>query len=152
MRVKAPERPIKLLVAPGLPLVRADADKLRRAVQNLIDNAIKYSPSDSTIAVRVQAVEREMRIAVHDEGIGVPKEEQEHIFERFHRVDTSLSRTTPGVGLGLYIVKAIIDAHGGRAWVESPGAGQGSTFIISLPFEAGSLSPRARGLQLDRKA
>jgi signal transduction histidine kinase len=145
MRVKSPERRIGLGVTPDLPLVRADAEKLRRAVQNLIDNAIKYSPADSAVVVRVQAVDGEMRISVHDKGIGVPEGEQEHIFERFHRVDTSLSRTTPGVGLGLYIVKAIIDAHGGRTWVESPGHGQGSTFIISLPLEAGALP-------LDRRA
>lgn len=138
MRVRAPERRIDLAIAPEIPLVRADADKLRRAVQNLIDNALKYSPPDSTITVSVHTMESELRIAVADEGIGVPEDEREHIFERFHRVDTGLSRTTPGVGLGLYIVKAIIDAHGGRVWVESPGAGRGSTFTIALPLERGS--------------
>jgi signal transduction histidine kinase len=135
MRVRSPERRIELRVAPNLPLVRVDAEKLRRAIQNLIDNAIKYSPPNSTISVRVQTLNNELCISIHDQGIGVPEAEQEHIFERFHRVDTSLSRTTPGVGLGLYIVKAIIDAHGGRTWVESPGSGQGSTFVIALPLD-----------------
>jgi len=134
MRIKAPDRRIDLSISPGLPPVRADADKLRRAIQNLIDNAIKYSPAESGITVAVQAVQNELCIAVRDQGIGVAEEEREHIFDRFHRVDTSLSRTTPGVGLGLFIVKAIIDAHGGRTWVESPGPGQGSTFIIALPL------------------
>jgi signal transduction histidine kinase len=152
MRVKAPERRIDLTVAPSLPLVRADADKLRRALQNLVDNAIKYSPPDSAITVSVQPAGSELRIAVSDEGIGIPEEEREHIFERFHRVDTSLSRTTPGVGLGLYIVKAIIDAHGGRTWVESPGPGQGSTFVISLPLDAGSLALETGARRLDHKA
>jgi signal transduction histidine kinase len=135
MRVKSPERRIDLIVASNLPRVRADADKLRRAVQNLVDNAIKYSPAESVITVRAQPAQQELYIAVHDQGVGVPEEEREHIFDRFHRVDTSLSRTTPGVGLGLYIVKAIIDAHGGRTWVESPGPGKGSTFIIALPMD-----------------
>jgi len=134
MRIKAPDRRIDLSISPGLPAVRADADNLRRALQNLIDNAIKYSPAESGITVGVQAVQNELCIAVRDQGIGVAEEEREHIFDRFHRVDTSLSRTTPGVGLGLFIVKAIIDAHGGRTWVESPGPGQGSTFIIALPL------------------
>ncbi|HEX3244166.1 MAG TPA: ATP-binding protein [Chloroflexota bacterium] len=135
MRVKSPERRIDLVVAPNLPRVRADADKLRRAVQNLVDNAIKYSPTESVITIRAQRTQQELCIAVHDQGVGVPEGEREHIFDRFHRVDTSLSRTTPGVGLGLYIVKAIIDAHGGRTWVESPGPGKGSTFIIALPMD-----------------
>ncbi|MFN0070023.1 MAG: sensor histidine kinase [Chloroflexota bacterium] len=135
MRVKSPGRKIDLALAPNLPLVRADADKLRRAIQNLIDNAIKYSPTESVITVSVHTLQNELCIAVADHGIGVPEEEQEQIFERFHRVDTSLSRTTPGVGLGLFIVKAIIHAHGGRTWVESAGPGRGSIFTMALPLD-----------------
>lgn len=135
MRVRTPNRRIEVSVQPGLPEARVDADKLRRALQNLIDNAIKYSPEESLVTVTAFQQDRELRIAVRDEGIGVPAEERERIFDRFHRVDSGLSRASAGVGLGLYIVRAIIQAHGGRTWVESAGAGKGSTFIIAIPLE-----------------
>jgi two-component system sensor histidine kinase SenX3 len=70
---------------------------------------------------------------VRDQGIGIPREEQARVFERFHRVDTRLSRATQGVGLGLYITQVIVEAHGGTIWVESEGDGRGSTFCIRLP-------------------
>ena len=70
---------------------------------------------------------------VRDEGIGIPRDEHSRVFERFHRVDTRLSRTTQGVGLGLYITRVIVEAHGGTIWVESDGTGRGSTFSIRLP-------------------
>ena len=71
---------------------------------------------------------------MRDQGIGVPLEERERIFERFHRVDSRLSRETAGVGMGLYICRVIVEAHSGRVWVESDGTGKGSTFFISLPL------------------
>ena len=135
MRVRAVDRIIELKLDDSLPRIRVDADKLRQAIQNLIDNAMKYSPADSVITVSTHRVEPEVCISVTDQGIGVPEHEREQIFERFHRVDTSLARTTPGVGLGLFIVKAIVDAHGGRIWVESGGVGQGSRFTMALPME-----------------
>jgi signal transduction histidine kinase len=73
-----------------------------------------------------------VRLYVSDEGIGIPPGEQERIFDRFHRVDNRLARQTPGTGLGLYLVKAVIEAHGGRVWVEST-PGHGSVFWIELP-------------------
>jgi signal transduction histidine kinase len=72
-------------------------------------------------------------VFVGDQGIGIPRDEQHRVFERFHRVDTRLSRSTQGVGLGLYICRVIVEAHGGQIWVESDGSGQGSTFFIRLP-------------------
>ena len=132
-RARAPERQIVLGPLPDLPFVRGDYDKLRMALNNLVDNAVKYSPQGGPITVGAALGDDEVLLWVRDEGIGVPRAEQEHIFERFHRIDTRLSRETPGVGMGLYICKVIAEAHNGRVWVDSAGAGQGSTFFLALP-------------------
>lgn len=132
-RGRAPERQIVLARLPDLPPVRGDHDKLRMALNNLVENAVKYSPQGGPITAGATLSESEVQLWVRDEGIGVPRGEQERIFDRFHRIDTRLSRETPGVGMGLYICKVIAEAHNGRVWVESAGAGQGSTFFLALP-------------------
>jgi signal transduction histidine kinase len=132
-RGRAPERQMLLASLPDLPAVRGDHDKLRMAVNNLVENAVKYSPQGGPVTVGATLRDDDVLLWVRDEGIGVPPGEQERIFERFHRVDTRLSRETPGVGMGLYICKVIAEAHNGRVWVESAGAGQGSTFFLALP-------------------
>ena len=104
------------------------------ALNNLIDNAMKYSPRGGTITLGGASRDDRVLIWVSDQGIGIPAAEQERIFERFHRVDSSLSRETPGVGMGLYICRVIVEAHNGRVWVESEGLGRGSTFYIELPL------------------
>lgn len=118
---------------PSFPTLRGDVDKLRQALHNLVENAIKYSPSGGTIEIGAAEMGDRVHLWVADQGIGVAPEDRERIFERFERVDTRLSRDTPGVGLGLFIVKVIVDAHNGKVWVESRGPGQGSRFVISLP-------------------
>ena len=132
MRARA-GRVVEIEKAAALPVIRGDYDKLRMALNNLLDNAAKYSPTGGVITIGGSASEDEVLLWVRDQGIGVPAEERDRIFERFHRVDTRLSRETPGVGMGLYICKVIVDAHHGRVWVESEGAGKGSTFFIGLP-------------------
>lgn len=117
----------------NFPLIRGDAEKLRQALGNLVDNAIKYSPSGGVITISGRAEHQSVVVSVSDEGIGIPVEERERVFDRFHRVDTSLSRSTQGAGLGLYICRVIVEAHGGALWVESPGPNRGSTFTIRLP-------------------
>jgi len=118
---------------PDFPIVRGDREKLRQALGNLVDNAIKYSPDGGQIVIGGTVEPEHVVVYVRDEGIGIPREEYGRVFERFHRVDTRLSRTTQGVGLGLYICQVIVEAHGGQIWVESPGPGAGSTFYIRLP-------------------
>ncbi|MCC7368130.1 MAG: GAF domain-containing protein [Chloroflexi bacterium] len=118
---------------PDFPVIRGDREKLRQALGNLIDNAIKYSPSGGSITLGGRAERDHVILYVRDQGIGIPRDEQGRVFERFHRVDTRLSRSTQGVGLGLYITRVIVEAHGGQIWVESAGANQGSTFYIRLP-------------------
>jgi len=106
---------------------------MREIFSNLISNAIKYSPDGGLIRVGGWAEEGEVQVYVSDEGVGIPATEQERIFDRFTRVDNSLTRKTPGAGLGLFLVKAVIEAHGGRVWVESQ-PGQGSTFNFTIPI------------------
>ena len=101
---------------------------------NLVSNAIKYSPDKGKITVSGRFDENQVYVAVSDQGIGIPAGEQERIFDRFYRVDGALSRRTQGAGLGLYLVKSVVEAHGGRIWVSST-PGQGSTFVFTLPRE-----------------
>ncbi len=117
---------------PDWPLVQADAGRMEQVLSNLIGNAIKYSPSGGAVRVTGRMLPGEAIVSVSDEGIGIPVEEQARIFERFYRVDDALSRRTAGSGLGLYLAKAVVDAHGGRIWVESA-PGHGATFSFALP-------------------
>ena len=118
-------------VPSGLPAIRGDASLLREVLQNLLDNAIQYTPQAGRIRVTVAVNGREAVIAVSDTGIGIPLADQERIFERFYRVDAARSREAGGTGLGLSIAKHIVEAHGGRLWVESE-IGHGSKFSFSI--------------------
>jgi two-component system phosphate regulon sensor histidine kinase PhoR len=118
-------------VPSGLPAVRGDAGLLREVLQNLLDNAIQYTPEAGRILVSVALNGREAVIAVSDTGVGIPLADQERIFERFYRVDAARSREAGGTGLGLSIAKHIVEAHGGRLWVESE-IGRGSKFSFSI--------------------
>ncbi|HKQ96840.1 MAG TPA: ATP-binding protein [Candidatus Polarisedimenticolia bacterium] len=112
--------------------ILADADALAQAVHNLLDNAVKYSGSSKAIEVRLAREWDDVVIAVRDFGIGIPREEQAKIFERFHRVGTVLRHEVKGSGLGLALVQHIVTVHGGRIAVESE-PGKGSIFTIHLP-------------------
>jgi PAS domain S-box-containing protein len=118
--------------APDLPLVWGDPDRLREVLSNLVSNAVKYSPDGGTVWVGGRVDGAGITVYVADQGIGIPPEEQRRIFDRFHRIETGLHRRTEGTGLGLYLVKAIVEAHGGRVWVESA-PGRGSIFMFTLP-------------------
>jgi signal transduction histidine kinase len=120
---------------PVTPLtIRADAYRLEEVFDNLLSNAIKFSPNGGTVTVRVYQKDGSVVVSVADEGVGVPPEEHERIFERFYQVDGSTTRRFEGTGLGLAIVKQIVEGHNGRVWVESPTlSGRGSTFYFSVP-------------------
>jgi two-component system phosphate regulon sensor histidine kinase PhoR len=120
-------------VPPGLPAVLGDPGLLHDLLQNLLDNAIQYTPEGGQIDVSATAEAREAVITVTDTGIGIPLADQERIFERFYRVDAARSREAGGTGLGLSIAKHIVEAHGGRLWVESA-VGRGSKFFVSVPI------------------
>jgi PAS domain S-box-containing protein len=115
-----------------LPLVMADERRLRQVLDNLINNAIKYSPNGGKIVIGARSGDDHVLVFVQDEGVGIPEEDQEAIFESFYRVDSSLKRSTQGAGLGLYLVRAIVEAMGGEIRVESE-PGKGSSFIFTLP-------------------
>jgi signal transduction histidine kinase len=116
------------------PTVQADAGRIEQALSNLVSNAIKYSPNGGAIRISGRATPDSVEVTVSDEGIGIPIEEQSRIFERFYRVDNALSRRAQGSGLGLFIARAIVEAHGGRIWVNST-PGRGTAFSFSLPRE-----------------
>jgi two-component system phosphate regulon sensor histidine kinase PhoR len=125
---------LEIEVPPKLPAVRGDAGLMRDVLQNLLDNAIQYTPQGGHIRVTADAGDRDAVVTVADTGIGIPLADQERIFERFYRVDVARSREAGGTGLGLSIAKHIVEAHGGRLWVESA-VGQGSRFSFSIPLD-----------------
>jgi signal transduction histidine kinase len=115
-----------------LPCVSVDADAVTQAITNLLDNAIKYSGSSRSIGVRVWLDGSMVSVSVTDHGVGIPQDELRKIFERFHRVSTGLVHNVKGSGLGLSLVKHIVEAHGGRVQVTSE-VGAGSTFTLQFP-------------------
>ena len=132
---KASQRNIALNLSypPELPAVRGDAGLLREVLQNLLDNAVQYTSPGGRVDLSAVTRDHEVVITVADTGIGIPLADQERIFERFYRVDAARSREVGGTGLGLSIAKHIVEAHGGRLWVEST-VGAGSQFHFSIPL------------------
>ncbi|HEY7785307.1 MAG TPA: HAMP domain-containing sensor histidine kinase [Pyrinomonadaceae bacterium] len=116
------------------PMVAGDADELRAAVSNLLDNAIKYSDKEVRVAVEVATLdEKRVTVKIKDQGIGIPRAQLKRVFKRFYRVPGRVMAHVKGTGLGLFIVRSVIEKHGGRVVAESPGLGEGSTFTIQLP-------------------
>jgi PAS domain S-box-containing protein len=133
VRTHAPPNIVLTIVAPEpVPSVVADRDKARQVLVNLIENAIKYSPDGGLIEVGVADDQRLVRFSVSDQGLGIPNEEQDRIFEKFYRLDPGMTRGVGGTGLGLYICNELVERMGGRIWVESE-PDEGSTFYFELP-------------------
>jgi two-component system sensor histidine kinase SenX3 len=115
--------------------ITCDAEEVRAAVSNLIDNAVKYSGTQVQVDVETASVDGKYAyVRVKDNGPGIPPAELKQIFKRFYRVPGPLSTRVKGTGLGLFIVRSVAKRHGGRAWAESEGPGQGSTFVLQLPI------------------
>jgi signal transduction histidine kinase len=142
---------IKLCPSARLPRIRVDPEKIEQVMSNILVNAVKYSPNGGDIEAEITLVrsEQELRrmfrdtptvrlpclvVSIADNGIGIPQAELEQIFEKFYRVTTKLTRSTPGAGLGLYICKIIVEAHGGHIWARNRLQG-GSLVCFSLPIE-----------------
>ncbi len=113
--------------------VHGDPYRLEQVLANLLENALKYSPDGGTVRVRLRVTGDVALLSVHDEGIGIPPEDQKLLFDRFFRARNASSRSFGGLGLGLYISRDIVERHGGRIWVESE-VGRGSTFFVALPL------------------
>jgi len=114
--------------------VYADRDKINSVISNLINNAVKYSPKDTTIQVACTVNKNEITISVKDEGMGIKPSDADKIFDRYYRVESNNTRHISGFGIGLYLSAEIIQRHGGRIWLESE-PGKGSTFYFTLPLK-----------------
>jgi len=133
-RLRAASKNISVTVElpPDLPPILGDPRRLNEVLQNLLDNAVQYTPAGGQISVRAEAAAKSVIFTVADTGLGIPEADQLRIFERFYRVDDARSREVGGTGLGLAIAKHLVEAHGGRIWVESE-VGRGSRFHFSVP-------------------
>jgi signal transduction histidine kinase len=123
----------------GLPDLNLDGEKIQLALTNLVDNAIKYTPEGGRIDFMVSQEQGLVKIVVQDSGIGIPKSQKGRLFTKFFRAENAVGVQTSGTGLGLYMVKSIIERHGGKISVDSA-EGKGSTFIITLPEQSAKKS------------
>lgn len=134
---------LSVQISRNLPEVMADPARLAQVLLNLLGNALQYTPTGGRVTIEARSQAQSVVTTVHDTGIGISAVDLPHIFERFYRVDKSRSRSGGGSGIGLTIAKHLVEAHGGRAWADSPGLGRGSTFSFSLP-RAPSAGPTNR--------
>jgi two-component system CheB/CheR fusion protein len=124
-------------------VIVADADRMQQVVWNLVSNAVKFTPPGGRVEVSIGRVGRHFQLAVSDTGQGIPPEFLPYVFDRFRQAEGSRARTQPGLGLGLAIVRQLVELHGGSVTAESRGEGQGSTFTIELPIPALLIEPDA---------
>ena len=132
-RVVEPGRPIDLAVEPAT--VTGDRSRLRQVLDNLLANVRAHTPATTPVSVELRRVDGSAVLTVADHGPGLTEEQAAHVFERFYRADPSRARASGGVGLGLSIVAAVVEAHGGTAEVQATPGG-GATFVIALPLGA----------------
>jgi signal transduction histidine kinase len=125
---------LELDLAPDLPPVRVDEDRIGQVLLNLVGNALQYTPAGGQVRLAAHREDSVVLVAVEDTGIGIAAQHLPHVFERFYRVDKSRSRAGGGSGIGLTIAKHLVEAHGGKIQAASAGLGQGSTFTFSLPL------------------
>lgn len=125
------ELQVELLGA--MPIIEVDTARMRQVLHNLFDNALRHTPGNGRIHITIEQTEDGLQIKVTDSGAGIKPEDMPHVFDRFYRADSARSREQGSAGLGLAIVRAIVEAHGGIVTVTSPGQGQGSTFTLTLP-------------------
>jgi PAS domain S-box-containing protein len=130
-------------LSPGPFVVLGDEPRLGQVVRNLVENAVKFTPPGGRITVRLAQIGREVEVSVTDTGEGFPSELRSVIFDRFRQSKTPLTRRHGGLGLGLAIVRHLVEEHGGTVSADSPGPGQGATFVIRLPLAEGLATPRA---------
>lgn len=117
----------------NIPPVQVDEDRIIQVLINLLGNALQYTPSGGKVSIAVLDNDHKVQISIRDTGIGIASEHLPHLFTRFYRADKSRSRAGGGSGIGLTIAKHLVEAHGGRIWVTSPGINKGSSFVFTLP-------------------
>ncbi|MEH2046135.1 PAS domain S-box protein [Nostoc sp.] len=133
---QAKEISIKCRFDPKVEVVVGDANRLQQVVWNLLSNAVKFTPKGGRVDLQLECIESYVQIRVSDTGGGIAAEFLPHVFERFRQADSSNTRSHGGLGLGLAIVRHLVELHGGTVLAESPGIGQGATFVVSLPMKA----------------
>ncbi|KYF65885.1 hybrid sensor histidine kinase/response regulator [Sorangium cellulosum] len=133
--VEAKEIRLRKIIDPLAGPVAGDPNRLQQVVWNLLSNAVKFTPRGGTIDVLLERVSSHIEITVNDSGVGISPEFLPQMFQRFRQADSSTTRRFGGLGLGLSIVKQLVELHGGTIHAESPGAGQGSTFVVCLPLQ-----------------
>lgn len=136
MRLAAQAKSIQIqtLLDSNVGLVSGDSNRLQQVVWNLLSNAIKFTPAGGQIEIRLEAIGSQAQIQVRDTGIGISADFLPHVFDYFRQADASITRSHGGLGLGLAIVRHLVEMHGGSIYAESPGVGQGATFTVKLPL------------------
>lgn len=133
-KLRAPGHEIVLKLPKRLPRLGIDVRRIRQVLDNVIDNAIKYSEKSTRVVIEARQMGAELQVSVADQGTGIPAEDLGKVFDRMYRVEQRVSPDVKGVGLGLAICKGLVEAHGGRIWAESK-VGRGSTFYFTLPLD-----------------
>jgi signal transduction histidine kinase len=153
LRPTAEAKAIRLqaMLDPQASPVSGDADRLQQVVWNLLSNAIKFTPKGGRVQVRLERVNSHVEIIVSDSGKGISAEFLPHVFDRFRQADSTSTRKHGGMGLGLSIVRQLVELHGGTVSVESGGVGQGATFIVQLPLMVVRREPEANARPLQRR-
>ena len=126
---------LNLIFGEDVPEISVDRNRIKQVVDNLVNNAVKFSPDGSIINIQAKKNHDFVKIEVRDEGIGIPKEKQQKIFEPFYQIDSGADRIFGGTGLGLSICRGIVLGHGGKIGVESQ-QGNGSTFYFTIPIKS----------------
>jgi PAS domain S-box-containing protein len=129
---------LKVLVEPGVGQITGDPTRLQQVVWNLVSNSIKFTPNGGRVETRLESINSQVEITVSDSGQGISPDFLPYIFDRFRQADSTTTRRQSGLGLGLAIVRHIVELHGGTISAESPGEGQGTTFRVQLPIRAAS--------------
>ncbi|MBH8574271.1 DUF4118 domain-containing protein [Nostocaceae cyanobacterium CENA369] len=155
LAAEAREITIECRFAPLVGVVMGDANRLQQVVWNLLTNAVKFTPNKGRVTVQLQQINSNIQLQVSDTGRGITPEFLPYIFERFRQGDNSITRSHKGLGLGLALVRHLVELHGGTVYAESPGIGQGATFIVDLPLkvtpvDTNQLSPLIEGEDSDR--
>jgi len=133
-KLRAPGCKIILKIKEGLPVMDSDAKRVRQVLDNIIDNAIKYSDEGTEVVLEAKQMDSELQVSITDQGMGIPAEDLGRVFDRMYRIEQRLTPDMGGIGLGLAICRGLVEAHGGNIWVESE-LGKGSTFRLALPIK-----------------
>jgi two-component system phosphate regulon sensor histidine kinase PhoR len=146
MQAKQKQISIGVEIPKDMPnAIEADQALLQQALYNLVENALKYTPTGGEVTIHMQTSSSELTFAIQDSGIGIPENDQPRLFEKFYRGTNREALLQRGTGLGLAIVKSIAERHGGKVWVESK-LGEGSMFYLQIPLAQSKVAQRVQSI------